>query len=562
MIRILLHGVEFFLSLIIFIACSPIKDLQKSERILLEWNKYYLNDSLRFSYAFPGDYQVFHERKVIKKSLRNNNLYLNPKYCLAYFQTNIAPLLEQYLFYYKDEATADKALSKLEIYGLENGAPFVDSLKYLVLKKILLANERGVIHLIGKSAGDAFHNLLSEYLETIFPSVKTGDDYRNVDITDAFTLAEKYAWDEDSLINYLHPVRKLHQQEMNYKENMQMYNIYLQALATYHSRITNLELELDKIIQEWRTTNNYLDAKLIDRNYCIIMDEKVLDFLINKCKDERIVMFNENHFSPNSRLLVMLLLQDLHDAGYRHLALEMLWDKNINERGFTISKSGFYTREPMASNLIREAKKIGFNIFGYDDFSKDREKKQAENIYNNTFKVDSLTKVVVLAGFGHIHEKIATNRNRMAGEFKNTYHIDPLTIDQTEYKTNSNIKLAIIDTVITPKRKNLQADIYVVNNLNYDTFAQWNHYINYNVSIPDTIVHRINKVANPIDYVMNIYRKIDYEIDNTTVPVYNYMLKKPVINQINLPLPAGNYLFFIKNDYNELILSGNMDIKE
>jgi hypothetical protein len=469
----------FFLPLVVFIACSPIKDLQKNERILLDWDKYYLNDSLKFSYAFPGDYQVFPERKVIKKSLRRNNLYLNPKYCLAYFQTNVDPLLEQYLFYYKDKTTADKAFSKLGVYGLEREAPFIDSLKYLVLKKIPLANDRGIIYLIGKSAGDAFHSLLSEYLESIFPSVKTGDDYRDIDITDAFTLAEEYAWDEDSLINYLQPVKKLYQQKMNYNYDIQMHNYYLQALGTYQSRITNLESEQEKTIQEWRTLNNYLDAKLIDSSHCVTIDEKVLDFLIDRCKSEKIVMFNENHFSPNNRLLVMLLLQTLYDAGYRHLALEMLWDTNINERGFTISKSGFYTREPMASNLIREAKRIGFNVFGYDDFSKDREKKQSENIYNNTFKVDSLTKVVVLAGFGHIHEKITTNRNRMAGEFKNTYHIDPLTIDQTEYKTNSNIKLAIIDTVITPKRKNLQADIYVVNNLNYDTFAQWNHCIDF-----------------------------------------------------------------------------------
>jgi hypothetical protein len=562
MTRTLTHGINTFLIILIFTGCATVKDLQKSGRLLRKYETYYLNDSLKFSYAFPGDYQLLSEKKVIKKSLRSNNLPINSKYCLAYYKTTTEPELEHYLLYFADTTTANKALKKSGIYHFDNANPFIDTTNCMVAYGVLLDDGKSVVYIIGKSPKKNFHNLRKEYLD-IFQTVKIGNDYNNVDITDAFSLAEEYAWDEDSLVNYLLPVKKIRQQEMNYSYDIQQHNQYLQTLGTYQSRITNLEPEQEKTIQEWRTTNNYLDEKLIDNNHLVVTDEKVLDFLIDKCKNEKIVMFNENHFSPNNRMLVILLLKDLYDAGYRHLALEMLWDKNINERGFAVSKSGFYTREPMASNLIREAKRIGFNVFGYDDFSKDREKKQAENIYNNTFKIDPLTKVVVLAGFDHIYEKITTNRKRMAGEFKNTYHIDPLTIDQTEYKTSDNIKLAIIDTVLTPRRRTLQADIYVTNNLNYNTFAHWSHFINYTISIliPDTTIDRINK-PTPIDYMINICKKTEYELDSTAVPVYNYAIKKPVTNQINILLPASDYLFFIRSDHNKLIFLGNMDIKE
>jgi hypothetical protein len=387
---------------------------------------------------------------------------------------------------------------------------------------------------------------------------KSGKTYDKVGITDPFTLAQEYSLNEDSTINYLLPVIRLQQMGKHYSQDIRSKQEYMQALGAYQSRITNLESELDKTLREWRSLYQYWDGKTDDSNYLAI-DDGALNFLMNQCKDEKIVMLNENHFSPNHRLLLHLPLQKLYNNGFRYLGLEMLWETNINERGFAVNKSGFYTNEPMAANLIREAQNVGFRVFGYDDFTNDREKKQAENIYNNTFQLDSLAKVVILAGFEHIHEKIATNRNRMAAEFKRSYGIDPLTINQVEYKTDTNNLLAVIDTVLTPKSKKLQSDIYISNNLNYNAFAQLNHYRNYVIELPGSVINRINKSVR--DYIINIYRKMDYTTDSTAVPSYNYMIKKQTIGKITIALPKDEYLLFVRDEYNELIFFGDMEVK-
>ncbi|MDR3184178.1 MAG: hypothetical protein LBT49_02070, partial [Prevotellaceae bacterium] len=482
---------------------------------------------------------------------------LDAKNCIAYYQTDVPPLLEHYVFYFKDAKTANKALDKLGKYDVGMPGTIIDSANCMVAQGVLLEDGRGYVYIIGKSPEKNWLSLTGEYLNDVFQQIKAGDGYEQVDITEPFTLAREYELSDDSTINYLLPVIKLQQGEMNYRYTVPSTHLYLQALGTYQSRITNLEPELEQTLQEWRVINRYWDSQP-DIKY-LATDEKTLDFLLQQSKERQIVMINENHFSPDNRLLVMLLLDDWYKQGFRYLALEMLWDKNINGRGFAASHSGFYTKEPMASKLIKEASNRGFKVFGYDDFSKDRERNQAKNIYDCTFKVDTLAKVIVLAGFEHISERAsAGGRTWMAAEFKQTYHIDPLTIDQVEYKTDKRYNLAVIDTVSAPKKRRIQADIYVSNNLNYETFARLNHYVDYIIELPDTVINRMNKLVQS-DYIISIYNAADYRADSTAIPIYNFMIKKPAPGKITIPLQKGSYLFLLKNTYNELIFSGTMD---
>jgi hypothetical protein len=537
-----------------FCGCYSVKNIQKSGRILKEYSNYYINDSLRFSYRFAGDYQLLQEKNTVKKSLRSNRLSLNANYCLAYYRTNVEPLLDHYAFYFKDAKTANRELAKLGKYNVKTPNPIIDRANYTIAHGIVLENNMGYVYLIGKNPKKEFTILEKEYIDDVFQQIKTGKDYKNVDITEPYTLARQYALNEDSTVNYLLPLIKLRQYEMNYMHDNYSKYQYTGALRTFQSRISNLEHEFYNLSSKKAT---------IDSGY-IATDGDVLDFLTEQCKEEKIVMFNENHSAPNNRMLVQLLLQKLYDSGFRYFGLEMLWENDINERGFAASKSGFYTCEPMAANLIKEAKNIGFQIFGYDDYTSEREKKEAENIYNNTFRLDSLAKVVILAGFGHIDENISAKKNWMAAEFKINYGIDPLTIDQTNYyyMAKTNNWLAVVDTILMPKNKNTnQADIYLSNNLDYTTFAKLNHYIDYVIELPDSVINRINKPIQR-DYIISVYRTQDYERDNTAVPVYNYLIKKPVTDKIiTIPLQKNEYVFFIRNEYDELIFSDNMEIK-
>jgi hypothetical protein len=556
MTRTLLNGIKFLLPLIIFTACSPVKNLQNNERILAEWNKHYLNDALKFSYAFPFDYQLFRGKEMIKKSLRNNNLYLNWKYCLAYFQTNVDPLLEQYLFYYKDKETADKELSTLGNYSTDSSHMLVDTVNAILFCGVPLENGRGFIYILCKSSQDVFRHVVDAEFEQICATIKTGEDYNNIAFTNPFELAQRYALNEDNTTNYLFPIEILLQKKKNYSNDVRSTHLYLQALATYQSFVVNLALELDTTIQQWDALRGYKNK--VPAAGAAITDNKALEFLCRQFEQHKIVMINENHFSPKHRMLIKLILRKLYERGFRYLGLEMLWDNNINQRGFIINNSGFYTKEPMAANLVKEAETIGFTVFGYDNVTGNREKNQAENIYANTFQKDSLAKVIILAGFEHISEQESPRGNRMAMEFRKLYNINPLTVDQTMYKINTDHWLSIIDTIKAPEERSLQADIYVSNNLNYDKFAELSNYVDYVIEIPDSIINYINKQRGN-DYIISIYRTADLEIDSTAVPAYNYKIKRPVTDKLlHIPLQKTEYVFFVKSKYNKMIFRNNI----
>ena len=203
--------------------------------------------------------------------------------------------------------------------------------------------------------------------------------------------------DTDSVINYLLPILKLEKTEENYLIGQQ-FNTYIQALATYNSFISNNELKMKTLNKKWRKLN-YMGYRNDNNIGILLSDNKALEYLKNLCYNERVVMFNENHFSINHRLLIHLLLKDLYEHGFRYLAFECIWEKEytLMKRGYTLVNTGFYSREPMMNNLIKEGLSLGFKVFGYDDYSNNRELNQSINIYNKSIKIDSLAKVIVFS---------------------------------------------------------------------------------------------------------------------------------------------------------------------
>ena len=452
--------------ILLFTSCSQVKEVQKGERILQEFWQFYLNDSLKFSYRMGGDYEPVNKKREINKSLKINRLPLKSNNCIAYFKTFLPPPLEHYLYYYQNVEQVNKSLSKLGINTETNQLPFFDSLNFRAIYSFQLSDNKGFINIIGLSPEREMLNLVPEYKD-LFQNIKTGNDYQNR-FTDPFTLARNFDFNiEDSTTNYLRPIKILSQHRKNYENNIVDKNIYIQAFATYQSFITNLEDELENLISEWRNMTGFNDNKYPDLKY-LATDKQALTYLIEQCKTQRIVMFNENHFQPNHRFLIMLLLKDLYEQGFRYLGLEMLWDKDINQRGFAVRKSGFYTREPNASNLIKEAIKLGYNVFGYEGKGQNRGKQQAENIYNQTFGIDSAAKVLILTGTGHINRN---DKERVVAELINNYNINPLTVNQVVFQTKSDNWLSVIDTVSIPANKSFKADINVSNNLTYYIFG-------------------------------------------------------------------------------------------
>lgn len=166
------------------------------------------------------------------------------------------------------------------------------------------------------------------------------------------------------------------------------------------------------------------------------------EYIIQQAKKAPLVIINEAHHLPSHRMFTRSLLQDLYDNGYRYLGLEALFDPAINQRKFAVQESGYYIQEPEFGNLIYEALRIGYTLFGYEAASnkngKEREIEQAESI-QEFIKNNPNGKVLIHCGYAHAFENEYNPWEKaMAGRLKDMLQVDPFTIDQTMFLEKSD----------------------------------------------------------------------------------------------------------------------------
>lgn len=154
-----------------------------------------------------------------------------------------------------------------------------------------------------------------------------------------------------------------------------------------------------------------------------------------------ILMLNEAHHVPLHRAYLRTLLKDLYRQGYRYLGMEALAheDTALNQRGYPVIASGYYTQEPNFGVLIREALALGYTLFPYEQVFSDslqkklgREKAQATNI-KKVMDQHPGGKFILYCGYDHVAEDSLSNFMGvpMAAWVKRMSGIDPFTIDQT-----------------------------------------------------------------------------------------------------------------------------------
>ncbi|PHN07347.1 hypothetical protein [Flavilitoribacter nigricans] len=169
--------------------------------------------------------------------------------------------------------------------------------------------------------------------------------------------------------------------------------------------------------------------------------------ILRRAANERIVLINESHINPRHRHFTKDLLSGLRAVGFQYFGLEALsncaslpeefpCDNELNERGYPLysKASGSYVREPQMSRLIREAHRLGFQLFAYENFGDDRDSMQAVYIAK-VIEQDPDARIVVLCGFDHNIEVLDSEarsryQKRMAYHLKRMTGIDPLTINQ------------------------------------------------------------------------------------------------------------------------------------
>lgn len=168
-------------------------------------------------------------------------------------------------------------------------------------------------------------------------------------------------------------------------------------------------------------------------------------YILNRAKNERIVIINEAHHMPRHRAFTASLLPGLAAQGYRYLAVEdLLEDDSLNwaTRRYPVQTTGSYVSEPAFGNLLRVAQKQGFQLRCYNyGFSREgdglarikaREMAQARNI-QHILLADPQAKIVVHCGYSHASEQPdPEDQTRWLASYLREYTgIDPFTIDQT-----------------------------------------------------------------------------------------------------------------------------------
>lgn len=193
-----------------------------------------------------------------------------------------------------------------------------------------------------------------------------------------------------------------------------------------------------------------LDEAQID-SFSFFKNINAIEYILEKAKDNQIVIINEAHHMPQHRVFTTQLISDLRKIGFNHLGLEAFNNSSekpnsiLKTKGYPTHISGYLTREPQFGNLIRSALKSDIKIFGYESnnhISKtEREIKQAENIKSYLDKYPN-EKILIHCGFDHLYEGDYGGEwgKTMAEFLKEMTGINPLTINQVPYSERSKKK--------------------------------------------------------------------------------------------------------------------------
>lgn len=290
-------------------------------------------------------------------------------------------------------------------------------------------------------------------------------------------------------------------------------------------------------------------------------------YILERAENEKIIMINEAHHQPMHRTFTASLLEGLYEKGYRYLGLEAMYDSDsmLNERGYPVLGSGFYTQEPQFGNMIRKALELGFQVFPYEaDLSKgisgkEREIQQARNI-QKVIDANPEGKFIIHAGFDHINEdEVPDWEKAMAGRIKEYSGIDPFTINQvilTEHfhREKENPYFRMVDTL-------KQASVFVnkggalfngpEGSSQYDVrlsqprTAYINGRPNWMLMNEERSIYMINKEKITIEYPIIVKAYLAEENDQA-VPVDVIEIEE-FSDQKGLVLPRGNFQFQVYN---------------
>ncbi|MBK9213012.1 MAG: hypothetical protein IPO14_08710 [Saprospiraceae bacterium] len=311
---------------------------------------------------------------------------------------------------------------------------------------------------------------------------------------------------------------------------------YHQALATYLSFAGESRKALDEF------------SKLYDKKPSILKGKEIaIDSLLAITKQEKLVLFNEAHHASSHRYLLGRMLKPLYKEGFRFLGMEAIFNEDsLKFYGFPTLANGFYIRDPVMGNLVREANHMGFEVFGYDSFDVRRDSFQAINIYEK-LKTNPQSKAIILGGYGHISRTPST----MGGYLQNNLGLKYLSINQSngiQYKEKKANSLVIYDPISFR-----DCDLYLQNNLEIKNNC-------FDLRSSKKVKISLPKKKRWKTLLVVFYRH-EYEKSTKAIPTLVKVLK-PNTSSTKIHLCSGEYVYFIQNENERLVSENLLTVKD
>jgi hypothetical protein len=167
-----------------------------------------------------------------------------------------------------------------------------------------------------------------------------------------------------------------------------------------------------------------------------LLAEPALEAIVRAARTRRIVILNEAHYSPRSRAFALQLARELRKDGFNYLACETFSPLAMKD-GYPRVGSGYYSREPVYGQLLREAARDGWRFVPYEDETNQesgepRDTEQANNLQKRIFAKDPEAKVLVFVGHRHVSREPDEDGGLwLAAILEQRYPGQTLAIDQT-----------------------------------------------------------------------------------------------------------------------------------
>lgn len=399
-----------------------------------------VNDSLSLHLRAPADIRFIRDKDAVRKRVRSLDAgHLSG--VIAYGETTLPPHYSLLLM-------------------LDPESPIRTQDTSESVRDTLLDDQRLV--LLCRSAEGAPSDVHEQDCRQIFESIRTGRTYRE-NLVSIFDLSDRYGGQYYRALNEILAYPAGSRSEEDLRQQMALnYASFLAPDPVYDSLLT-------------RTLRTPLDTSLarVVRSAETNTTNEVRSTLLEEAAGHRIIMFNENHFFPQHRMLLQAMLPPLKKAGFELLALEALGegqDSLLNQGRPPTVETGFYTRDPRYASLLREAQELGYRFVAYEntDPDRDREAGQAANLYQRTLAENDTSRVVVLAGLDHILERpTESGRSWLAHRLHSRYGVDPLTVSQSHLNRYRHLvdSLALLPGSRLDRYELASIDWLLVNNL-------------------------------------------------------------------------------------------------